>query len=253
MTPLATAQPHSSPLYGAPPYHYRGYTALSVTWRTDEQAAAAILPEGFTLGPAGAEVTASFSRYGTTSFGPYNEFTLTIPVIVETDSGPVSGSYAPFLYVDSDGPLAAGRELWGFGKKLATIDLGQTHEVSWASLKRPSAVPLAIATLHLDAPIPATPVADVPVFSLRSLPSPSFTESRGQVRQIVESRFTGVPRVDQDGLSTVWSASVAGITFPGESAVDPLHRLPVREMLGGTRGIFDAVLTAGTIVRDLDG
>lgn len=248
----AGSQPHSAPLYGAPPYYYRGFTSLAVSWRTDHEAAQAVLPPGFSLGATGAVVTATFSRYGITSFGPYNEFVMTLPVDVETDAGVRSGVYSPFLYVDSDGPLAAGRELWGFGKKLAEIDLGQRYDVSWATATRPAAVALATASLKLDAPLADADVDDVPVFSFRSIPSPSFHGPEGQVRQIIESRFTCVPRVDDDGVVAVWSGTRAHIAFPANSAVDPLHGLPVIEPLGGTWGAFDAVLTAGTVVRDLD-
>ncbi len=41
------AQPVDAPLYGKPPYYYRGAESLSLTYETGEEAAADLLSEGW--------------------------------------------------------------------------------------------------------------------------------------------------------------------------------------------------------------
>lgn len=247
------AQPFTSPLYGNGPYHYREYTAVYISWTTTPEAAAAVLPPD--VRPRGERpvVTAGFSEYGVTAFGPYHEFMITIDVTVDTDDGAqIDGVYTPYLYVDSEVPLAVGRELWGYCKKLAAIELGQQSEAVWATLHRPAALPLAYATLVPREVISAeeTHPEAVPLFSLRVIPSTDPDAYGPDVAQLIQGEMNAIPRVDADGVPAVWKGGVAGVTFPAQSAADPIHAFPVVDALGGIWGTFDAVLAPGVVVKN---
>lgn len=247
------AQPFTSPLYGGGPYHYRDYTAVYVSWTTTAQAAASVLPPGVRPRGENPVLTAGFSEYGVTAFGPYHEFMITIDVVVDADDGSqIEGAYAPYLYVDSEVPLAVGRELWGYCKKLGAIELGQQSEVVWATLHRPAALPLAYASFvpREVISIEDTTPAGVPLFSLRVVPSTDPERYGPDVAQLIQGEMTSIPRVDADGVPAVWKGDVASLTFPAQSAADPIHAFPVVESLGGMWGTFDAVLAAGTVVKN---
>ncbi len=59
-----------------------------------------------------------------TGFGDYTETGQVIPVRFTTPSGEVQeGGYVHAMYLDDNSPIAGGREIWGFPKKLATPKL----------------------------------------------------------------------------------------------------------------------------------
>ena len=49
----------------------------------------------------------------------------------------VPGSFVHSMYLDDHGPIAGGREIWGFPKKVLYFEKGGTlKRVVWVSLKR---------------------------------------------------------------------------------------------------------------------
>lgn len=247
---LARAVPVTAPLYGEPPFHYRGSESLMIAYRTSAQALARHLPPG--LSPKGDEpvVTVMLSHYRFSTFGPYRECGVLAEVeLVGDDGDRRAGLYVPYLFVTSEPPLAGGRELWGYCKKLAHIELGQEAEVIWATVSRPAPVRLVTATLKVDRRAEPQEFPDVPIYSLRVIPSTDPQRYPADVAQLIECRFPVVPRAATDGCTEAWFGATAGLTFDARSPVDPIHSLPVLETVGGYWGTFDAVLYPGTVVR----
>ncbi len=58
-----------------------------------------------------------------TSWGSYNEAATLIEVKLKTDETRVKGWYCNSIFVDNDAAMAAGREIYGFPKKIAEISL----------------------------------------------------------------------------------------------------------------------------------
>lgn len=56
------------------------------------------------------------------------------------------GTYEPYLYVTSEIPLAAGREIWGFCKKLANINVRLEKEIARGEVERVGTKILTIQT-----------------------------------------------------------------------------------------------------------
>ncbi|GAB7535558.1 acetoacetate decarboxylase [Burkholderia sp. 22PA0099] len=117
----AFAMPLTSPAFPMGPYRFINREFLIITYRTDLDRLREIVPEPL-------KVTQPFVHYefirmpDSTGFGDYTESGQVIPV--EFDGKP--GSYTLAMYLNDHPPIAGGRELWGFPKKLAQPTL-ETH------------------------------------------------------------------------------------------------------------------------------
>ncbi len=76
-----------------------------------------------------------FARYPESTVGPYHE----VVILVAARAGEEEGFFCPFIYVTTDAALAAGREVWGFPKKLAEIEVLREGESLAASVRRKGA------------------------------------------------------------------------------------------------------------------
>jgi acetoacetate decarboxylase len=121
--------PSIAPLYPSPPYEYR--RARMVTCLLDGAAPRDVLPAGLQL-PETPSRAVVFADYPDTTIGPYRE----VVVLVGAQRQQATGMFCPLIYVDSDAALCAGREIWGFPKKLAQIEFEQHGEVVRARLVR---------------------------------------------------------------------------------------------------------------------
>jgi hypothetical protein len=120
------AMPALAPPYPTDvPYVYRNLDMVLIAFTTDEQTAASVVPEGFNLLkipqlPGQASAMAIFAKYRKNDqIGPYMETIISVPVVF---NGQLY-LYVPFIYVDNDAALLAGREFGGYPKKMADITL----------------------------------------------------------------------------------------------------------------------------------
>ena len=111
----AFAMPLTSPAFPPGPYRFVNREFFIITYRTDPDALRAVIP-------APLEMAEPIVRYefikmpDSTGFGDYTESGQVIPVTFEGKAG----SYVHAMYLDDEAPIAGGRELWGFPKKLAS-------------------------------------------------------------------------------------------------------------------------------------
>ena len=110
----AYSMPLTNPAFPPGPYKFFNREYFVITYRTDPEALAAVVPEPL-------EVTEPVVKYefirmpNSTGFGDYTETGQVIPVRFNGEEG----AYTHAMYLDDEGPIAGGRELWGFPKKLA--------------------------------------------------------------------------------------------------------------------------------------
>src|SRR4249919_1745139 len=110
----AYSMPLTNPSFPPGPYRFFNREYFIITYRTDPEALAAVVPEPL-------EVTEPHVKYefirmpDSTGFGNYTESGQVIPVSFNG----VKGNYVHSMYLDDHPPIAGGRELWGFPKKLA--------------------------------------------------------------------------------------------------------------------------------------
>jgi len=112
--------PFGAPLVPRFPLRMRNTEILTSVYRSDKAAIEHMLP--FPLRPLGDLVLLHIYRmHDADWFGAYGESAIQIPVRHEK-SGTV-GAYSPLLFVEGDGAVAAGREIYGQPKKSGVITL----------------------------------------------------------------------------------------------------------------------------------
>src|SRR6476620_6495434 len=112
----AFAMPLTSPAYPPGPYRFVDREYLIITYRTDPARLRAVVPEPLELDEREALVKYEFIRMpDSTGFGDYTETGQVIPVSFRGRKG----GYSHCMFLNDEPPIAGGRELWGFPKKLA--------------------------------------------------------------------------------------------------------------------------------------
>ena len=125
----AYSMPLTNPSFPPGPYRFSNREYFVITYRTDPEALAAVVPEPL-------EVTEPIVKYefirmpDSTGFGDYTETGQVIPVRFNGEEG----AYTHAMYLDDDAPIAGGRELWGFPKKRASPKIAVESDVLVGSL-----------------------------------------------------------------------------------------------------------------------
>jgi acetoacetate decarboxylase len=166
-------------------------------------------------------------------------------IYVQVRFGELEGDYEPFLYVNSPIPLTAGREIWGYQKKMAEIELVHEYEAVRGQVNRLGHQILkALVVPDYAASMDEIGWSRDGVFSLRNIPSPE--EDGPPVRELVltEGRFTA-----QEGRLFGGRASVTC----ERSEIDPTYLLAPRRIIGGYYGQGDLYLPHGRIVHTYAG
>ena len=124
----AFAMPLTDPAYSKGPYKFYNREFVVITYRSDIDALREVVPEPLEV--AGDTVAYEFIRMpDSTGFGDYTETGQVIPVRFKTKDGAVQeGGYVHAMYLDDNAPIAGGREIWGFPKKLATPKVSHESE-----------------------------------------------------------------------------------------------------------------------------
>lgn len=221
--------PLLAPLYPDPPYEYRG-SRLAVA--TLEAAPGFEMPEGFEpVEPIGA--VAVFADYPETTIGPYFE----VVVLAPCTYGGEFGLYCPFIYVDTDDAMAAGREVWGFPKKIASIALAFDGDAVTARLERRGEELLVLEGSTPDEldPEVAGALAALPIFNRKVIPGPAAKEP--DVESVTKVVLEATGHGAWSGTGTLRAAGELSAVFGSGGAV------------GISRSVVDSVLPPGERVR----
>lgn len=211
-------------LYPDPPYEYRGSTLVTAV--VTGTLPAGVLPDG--LDPAAEPMlTAVFADYPDTTIGPYREAI----VLVGCSWQGTFGLYCPFIYVDSDAALAAGREIWGFPKKIADIDLETTGTTVRARLSRLGSDLLVLDGDAADPIDPALAAATLPIYNHKLIPGPAAKEP--DVDCLTEVRLEMSGHGAWMGSGTLRTGGEVASVLGGGGAVELI------------RAVVDSVLPAG--------
>ena len=114
----AFAMPIYNPAFPPGPYRFIDREYLIITYRTDPAILEKVIPAPLRM----ADPVVKFEFINmpdSTGFGHYCESGQVIPVTFEGQPG----SYVHSMYLDDHPPIAGGRELWGFPKKLGSPSL----------------------------------------------------------------------------------------------------------------------------------
>ncbi len=233
----AFAMPLTSPAYPPGPYRFVDREYLIITYRTDPEKLRALVPEP--LLPDGDHVKYEFIRMpNSTGFGDYTESGQVIPVSFRGRKG----NYTHCMFLNDDPPIAGGRELWGFPKKLADPSLKIEKDTLVGTLNYG---PVRIATGTMGFKHRAADLAAVgaslaaPNFLLKIIP---HVDGTPRICEIVEYALEDVT------LKGAWSGPSALELNP--HALAPVAELPVLEIVSAVHILADLTLGLGKVVHD---
>jgi len=234
----AFAMPLTSPAYPVGPYRFVDREFLIITYRTDPAKLRALVPEPLEL-EGDPLVKFEFIRMpDSTGFGDYTESGQVIPV---TYNGR-RGSYSHCMFLDDHPPIAGGRELWGFPKKLASPTLHAEIDTLVGTLDY-GKMRVAHGTMgYKHRAVDHAPVLDAllgPNWLLKIIP---HVDGTPRICELVEYRLKDVT------LKGAWTGPAA-LTLQSH-ALAPLNELPVLEIVSGLHIIADLTLDLGTVVHD---
>ncbi len=238
MANAGTTMPADAPAYHRKPFHFRRARLLRFDYETDADAAAALIPDMLEL-PEPVTATLLLNDYPWSTLGPYREAVLAVPV---RHAG-AALLYTTHLMLDRAVLVLAGRELYGFPKKLGVVEWCEQDDVLAAYVERPRGIRICSGVFRAQSPLPAPPAGTaLATCALRIIGSPEA----GRDCSLVELIRTDLALANVE----MWSGE-GGCHFAGESILDPWHRLPVRRMLSSTLIVTDFVLDTGTILATI--
>jgi acetoacetate decarboxylase len=233
----AFAMPLTSPAFPPGPYRFVNREFFIITYRTDPEALRAVIPAPLEM--TDPIVKFEFIRMpDSTGFGDYTESGQVIPVSLRGQKG----GYVHSMYLNDHAPIAAGRELWGFPKKLAYPEL-RVEKDTLGGVLRYGPVPVAVATMgYKHRTLDHGPI-------LESLLAPSF------LLKIIP-HVDGTPRIcelvryylEDVTVKGAWSGPAGLELF--QHALAPVAALPVLEVLGAVHILSDLTLGLGEVVHD---
>jgi len=233
----AFAMPLTSPAFPPGPYRFVDREFFIVTYRTDPDALRAVIPAPLEM--IDPIVKYEFIRMpDSTGFGDYTESGQVIPVSFRGERG----GYVHAMFLNDHPPIAGGRELWGFPKKLAWPELRVEKDTLQGVLKY-GPIPVAVATMGYK----HRALASDPI--LRSLSEANF------LLKIIP-HVDGSPRIcelvryfmEDITVKGAWEGPAALELF--HHALAPVASLPVREVVGGVHILGDMTLGLGKVVHD---
>jgi len=233
----AYAMPLTNPAYPPGPYRFVDREYLIITYRTDIEALRAVVPEPLQVSEP--LVKYEFIRMpDSTGFGDYTETGQVIPVGFDGEAG----GYTHAMYLNDEAPIAGGRELWGFPKKLAAPKLAIETDTLIGTLDYGS-VRIATATMgykhqSLDKDkVRASLLA--PNYLLKIIP---HVDGTPRVLELVRYYLEDVV------VKGAWSGPAA--LQLAHHALAPVADLPVREIVGAVHILADLTLGLGKVVHD---
>ena len=233
----AFSMPLTSPAYPPGPYRFVDREYLTITYRTDPAKLRALVPEPLEIGEPLVKYEFIWMP-DSTGFGDYTETGQVIPVTFQGRGG----GYTHCMFLNDEGPIAGGREIWGFPKKLANPCLRKEMDTLVGTLDY-GPVRVATATMgykHRPADAEATLASLLaPNFLLKIMPD---VDGSPRICELVEFHLEDIQ------LKGCWSGPGALSLMP--HALAPVAELPVLEVVFATHILADLTLGLGKVVHD---
>jgi acetoacetate decarboxylase len=234
----AFAMPLTCPAFPPGPYRFVNREFMVITYRTDPDALRAVVPEPLELGPDPLVKYEFIRMPDSTGFGDYTETGQVIPVSYQG----VKGSYSHAMYLNDEAPIAGGREIWGFPKKLGCPSFSVARDTLLGTLDYG---PVRVVTATMGFKYRALPHDEVlaglrePNFLLKIIP---HVDGSTRICELVRYHLEDIT------LHGAWTAPAA--LELAAHALAPVAKLPVREIVSATHLIGDMTLGMGTVVHD---
>ena len=234
--------PYGAPLVPPLPIRLRRTEILTVVYRTDREAADALVPDPLAL-TGDLCVLHVYRMHDAEWFGVYCESAFQLPVRLPDGSPAV---YSPFLVLESDGAVAAGRETYGQPKKAGRVSLAPDGDLLVGRVAR-NGIDVATATM-----------------CWKQQPA------RGdELERLVPGSGTNVNLRMREEEGGAWSRELLARTFAdpllheawvGPATVElrpnaqvPVHRLAVGVVVLGLHRVLDLTLAPARVVHRYGG
>ena len=238
------SMPLGASLYPPPPHHFHGARMAYARFEADPVAVASMLPPGVTADPVAPICELWVCDYPSTSFGPYLEAYIHIRANLDgTDYW-----YQPLIFTNREPAMAAGRAIWGYAKKLATMEWREEAEQIIFTIERPLGKRLLTFTITRDRLAAADEIDALPIISLRYLPA-SAPDRKPAAAELVRMDVEGALHTTPLFGDVLW-AGRASVSFDSTSNVDPWHIFEPVRMLGGFVQTVNFSLPLGKVVKD---
>jgi acetoacetate decarboxylase len=243
------AMPAASPSYPRGPYRFVDREYMIVVYESESDAIRDALPEP--LEPDGSnQVLYEFIKMPDSSgFGDYTESGVVIPATFKGETV----NFTAQMYLDCHPPIAGGREIWGFPKKLGHPKLQIQHDTLTGVLNY-AGVTVAIATMaykheNLICPDRGIPIACDVEGIVKKL-------QKTQVNLKIIPDIDGSPKIVQlvgynlehITVKGAWEGPARLVLFPHVNA--PVADLPVKRVLTGLHFTADLTLPYGRVLFD---
>lgn len=229
--------PLMSPSYPRGPYRFINREYLTITYESDFDLIRAVVPEPLeVLEPI---VKFEFMRMpDSTGFGDYTEAGQVIPVRYKGKTG----GYTVDMYLDDLPPIVAGREIWGFPKKLAKPELQVAQETLIGTLDygpcRVATATMGYKYETLD-PQKIAKAMQSPNYLLKIIP---HVDGSTRICELVEYYL------DDLNVKGAWQGP-AQLEL-AQHALAPVASLPIRRIVNAVHCITDLTLPYGRVVHD---
>jgi acetoacetate decarboxylase len=253
LTNAGFSMPLGASLYGPPPYEFRDAEQVSVCFTAAAEPLSALLPPGLVVADEPAQCEVRICNYRWSAFGPFHESYVLIRV---RDEEGTLFWYLPLIFTDTEPPLAAGRELWGYPKKLATMtwdwgggDAGSpSNELLSFTVERPRGTRIFTVTFAPERQADPAERHGFPVVSRRYLP-PSQAGRAPAADELISVSYSKTLQRAADGSVKLW-AGRGSLSIGIHSDVDPWYLLTPIAVTGAYWQISDFALPSGSVLRD---
>jgi acetoacetate decarboxylase len=232
----AFAMPLASPAYPPPPDRFLDRVALTVTYRSDIDEVAALVPEPLTVTEPIVSIAFLFMR--APKLGDYYE----VAQSISTELNGESVLFRPAMYAGSVAAVLQGRECWGLPKKFGTPMVGLHGDTLVGTLDYSGSL-VARATMgyghHTMEPADAQRAAGSPGVVLKIIP---HLDGTPRILELVKFGYQDVV------VKEAYTGPGALELHP--HAMAPLAQLPVREIVSVTHTVSDVTLQTGEVVHD---
>lgn len=233
----AFAMPFCSPSYPKGPYRFINREFLIITYETDMEALKAVVPEPLEV--VEPLVKFEFIRMpDSTGFGDYTESGQAIPIRYKGEAG----SYTHAMYLDDHPPIAGGREIWGFPKKLAQPSLRVEKETLLGTLDYGSS---RVATASMGYKYETVDITKVTQalsgknYLLKVIP---HVDGSTRVCELVAFELAELK------VKGAWQGPARLELF--HHALAPVADLPVKKVISAVHILTDLTLPYGQVVHD---
>ena len=241
------SMPFGGPLFSGPPWHLRGAQAIVARYEADSASVRRLLPPGVVPLEEPVQCVAWAVAYAESTLGPYDE----VLMYVRTSIAGRSFMYCPLVYVNGDAPLAMGREVLGFPKKLAQIELVTAPSgPTIFTVERPLRKRLLTITFQPDRAASPQEFDLLEPVALRMIPS-STGVAQPSICELLQMKADIHLKQRPGGAPDAW-AGRCDVVMDSPSQTDPFYLLsPTSDrMLSAFQFRYDVELRPAVLLKD---